>query len=363
MEVPGADGVSGHADPVAVILPGDDVDPVNKGVGLLALHGQVRIEQDAAVIPALKLIFAHVQLGGKALNGGQLLRLQRDIPALRPVPEKAEKINNGGGVALQIFRRVPVLPGVGGVVGKEGLTCQLIHPRKGSKLVIVHAVAQAVAVHGLDPRQTQHALHMRRGGQLVDQGGLLFVVPGGHQQGQHVGGAELLLNFFPGNVLLVLLGHGDNVHVVGVGAVAVAEIGQNHQQHEDRRDDAAGGIGKFPHKGDFGHKAFVLCPVHQPAQQHQQGGHQQKDGQQAAQYGLDEHKAQVRPKAKLHEGHGRQPRDGGQAAGGNLRDGQGQGADDGLFLGQTPVLLLVAVAENDGVVHRQGQLQHDGHGV
>ena len=229
--------------------------------------------------------------------------------------------------------------------------------------MVIHTVAQAVAVHGLDARQAQHALHMLRGGQLVDQGGFLFIVPGGHQQGQHVGRAELLLNFVPGDVLLVLLGHGDNVHVIGVGTVAVAEIGQNHQQHKDRRDDAAGGVGKFPHKGDFGHKALVPGPVHQLAQQHQQRGHQQKDGQKAAQNGLDKHKAHVGPQAKLHEGHGREPGDGGQAAGGDLRDGQRQGPDDGLFFGEKLVLLLIAVAENDGVVHRQGQLQHDGHGV
>ena len=363
MEIPGADGVAGHADPVGVILPGDDMDMVDKGVGLLALDGQIRIQQDAAGLPALELAFPHVQLGGKAFDPLKLLRLQRDIPALRLVPEEAEKLDNGGGIALQILHGLPVLPGIGGVIREEGFTCQLIHPGKRGKFPVIHAVAQAAAVHGLDPRQTQHALHLGKGGKLIDQGGFLPIVPGGHQQSQHIGGAELLLDFFPGNILLVLLWHRHDIHVIGVAAVAVAEIGQDHQQHEQGRDHAAGGIGKFPHKGDLGDKAFVPCPVHQPAKQHQQGGHQQKDGQKAAQYGLDEHKAHVRPQTKLHEGHGRQARDGGQAAGGDLRDGQRQGADHGLFFGEKPVLLLVAVAEDDGIVHRQGQLQHNGHGV
>ena len=125
----------------------------------------------------------------------------------------------------------------------------------------------------------------------------------------------------------------------------------------------ARGIGKFAHKADLRHEAPVLRAIHGLAEEDQQRGHEQKHRQKAAQDGLDQAHAHVHAEAEFHEGHGRQARDGGQAAGKDLRNGGGQRLLRRLADPKRLMLLLIAVAEDDGVVHRERELQDDGHGI
>ena len=123
------------------------------------------------------------------------------------------------------------------------------------------------------------------------------------------------------------------------------------------------GVVEPAHKGDLGHKAAVRRPVDERAEQHQQARHHHEGGKQREQNGFNEAQGHVRAKSELHEQHGHQTADGGQAAGADLRDGLAQGHDHRLPQRQQTVLLLEAVAEDDGVVDGQRQLQNTGDGV
>ena len=65
----------------------------------------------------------------------------------------------------------------------------------------------------------------------------------------------------------------------------------------------------------------------------------------------------------MHEGQSPQAGNGGQGAGGDLGDGLAQSFDTGLPGIQRHVLGREPVAEDDGIVNGQGQLQHHRHGV
>ena len=62
----------------------------------------------------------------------------------------------------------------------------------------------------------------------------------------------------------------------------------------------------------------------------------------------------------MHEGQRGQTADGGQRGGGDLGDCLGEGRNTGLAGGQRLMLIAEAVAEDNGVVDGQRQLQYDG---
>ena len=95
----------------------------------------------------------------------------------------------------------------------------------------------------------------------------------------------------------------------------------------------------------------------------EQARHQQEDRGEAQQDRLDEHHAHIHAEPELHEGQGQQAGDGGEAAGGDLGNGLAQRGDGGLPGRLVLMLLHVAVAEDDGVVDGQRELQDDGDGV
>ena len=103
--------------------------------------------------------------------------------------------------------------------------------------------------------------------------------------------------------------------------------------------------------------------VDQPGEGHQQARHQQKHRAQAEQNGLDQHHADIVAQLILHEAQGQKAGYRGEAAGGDLRYGLAQSGNGRLSCRLVFVLLHIAVAENNGVVNGQGQLEHDGDGV
>ena len=92
-----------------------------------------------------------------------------------------------------------------------------------------------------------------------------------------------------------------------------------------------------------------------------QHGHAAQDAQQHA---LGHHDAQVAAQGEAHEAQSNEARDGGDGA----ADDAGQGLLDGhrhgfLVIRVLLALLVVAVPQEDGVVHGHGQLEHGGQGL
>ena len=156
---------------------------------------------------------------------------------------------------------------------------------------------------------------------------------------------------------------GDHVHAIGILYLVHHIIAPRDEGDKQHRHHEAGSIGKFADKGDLWDKATVPGLIHGLAEEHQQRGHEQEHRQQTANDRLDERQPQIRAKAEFHHGHGREAGDGGQAAGGNFRNGGGKGAHHRVMDVQMLMLLLIPVAEDNGVIHRQGKLQHDADGV
>ena len=107
----------------------------------------------------------------------------------------------------------------------------------------------------------------------------------------------------------------------------------------------------------------MVGPVNEAAEAHKEPRHQGEHAEKAQHDGLHQNYAQVPADAELHEAHGSQTGDGGERAAGDLRDGLAQGGHHGLPGLQALPLLGVAVAEDNGIVDGQGQLEHHGHGV
>ena len=239
----------------------------------------------------------------------------------------------------------------------------VVQPHQLAELAGRQRVRQHVPVHGLHVGKAGGAFHFGHLVQFPQHGGLGLVVPFGHNDRHHVGGAEGVLDFLVGNLALALLGGGQVGVGIAVGALA-GEPERPHQHHrEDGRHNVPGLDRRLAHSGDFGDEVFVFGFVNEGAEQHQQAGHEGEHRQQAEQDGLDEHHRQVPPDAELHKAQRRQTADGGQRGGGNFRDGLAQGNDAGLPGGLGLVLVGIAVAQNDGVVDGQRQLQNHRHRV
>ena len=105
-------------------------------------------------------------------------------------------------------------------------------------------------------------------------------------------------------------------------------------------------------------------PLDQTREGHQQSGHQTEDGEQTDHNGLDQNKTHVRAELVLHKGQREQTGNRRKAASRDLGDGLAQRVDGGLarlFAGGA--LLGEAVAQDDGVIDRERQLQHQRDGI
>ena len=125
----------------------------------------------------------------------------------------------------------------------------------------------------------------------------------------------------------------------------------------------ARGVGKLADKGDLGDKAAVAGLVDKRAEEHQQARHDNERREQREENGFDEAQRHIGAELELHEEHGDQTADGRERAGADLGDGLAQRHNDRLAQGQGAVLLLEAVAKDDGVVDGECQLQDARHGI
>ena len=103
--------------------------------------------------------------------------------------------------------------------------------------------------------------------------------------------------------------------------------------------------------------------VDKRAEEHQQARHDNERREQREENGFDEAQRHIGAELELHEEHGDQTADGRERTGADLGDGLAQRHNDRLAQGQGAVLLLEAVAKDDGVVDGERQLQDARHGI
>ena len=210
------------------------------------------------------------------------------------------------------------------------------------------------------PKDIFHALHL-----LHFRQHLLRAPPGqlGADQ-QHMGGGDikLLRELAVGDdifhVLRQTLAHIVIDLVVGLCIAGIGRPDQQGEEHQKQRECLAYCLGKAAHIRDQGPMAGPLQGLIQQQDQRGQQGHTANNTQHHA---LCHHQAQIPAQGEGHEAQGDKARHGGDGA---AQDG-GKGPADGLGHGLLMIirmgqLLVVAVPQEDGVIHGDGQLQHRG---
>ena len=283
--------------------------------------------------------------------------------AVQLVFQEHQHIEQGNVVFVQPLHEFTVLVVFNGVGGIEQLRHLVIHAHQLGKLSGVQAVRQSVAVHGLNVRQTHGAFDLRAGVQLVEDFGLRVIIAAGNHQRHHVACAEGVLNFEVGRLTLVHVRGLNIVVAVYKGTAAGQNERANQEDYKQRRYNTPGFHGKLADGRDVGQELFVAGTIHQRAEQHQKSRHQGEYGEQTEQNGLHQNQRHVQTDFELHEAQRGQTGHRGQGRGADLRDGLAQGGDAGVPGGAGLPLVGEAVAQDDGIVNGQRQLQHHGHGV
>ena len=294
----------------------------------------------------------------------QFLLREGDDAGVGLVADVEEHIHKGHPVRGKVADDLAVLlvlDGVGGVDELGGLVVEVGHLGElaGGELVFQH-----IAVLGLDVGQALRMVDLVVAFQLLQH--LFFdavVVILRVDEGHEVGFRKVFLDHLVRDEGFVHLGHLDDIVAVGVGAEAREVVGDEDDHHEDGGDDLTGTPCKAAHEGDVRHEVLVLGLVHVGAEEHQQTRHDHEHRDHREEDGLDEAGSHIRADLELHEQHGHQTADGGQGAGADLRDALAQRLDDSFLQRHGLVLFFKVVAEDDGIVQRQGQLQDVRHRV
>ena len=220
-----------------------------------------------------------------------------------------------------------------------------------------------MSVHHLDIGEAHGVVHLIAGLQPFQQGFLTVIVSPGHQQSDHVLGAEGVADPLLRHLGLVLPRSLDLGIAVHIGA-PVGEEKAPHQGHNEQRHSHMAQLqDKSAPAVDPGDEAAVAGPLHRLGKEHQQPRHQGEHRQHTEQNGLDQHDAHVEADLKLHEHHGRQAGDGGEAAGGDGGNGGADRRNARLPVSGVLPLLQEAVQHDDGIVDGQSQLEHHRHRV
>jgi len=363
LEVIFAGGVTGNVHvPIGIIASGNVQQGVRKGVSLVAADRQGQIDQHPAELGTLQLILGAEHLGLSVLQGLGLVLAEGDDARIDLVADVEHHVNERHLVSRKLSGQLTVVLLIGGVGGVDHLGHLIIQSRQFRKLPGGQLVGQHIAVHGLDVGQAHGVVHFLVALDLGKHFPFLVEIPRRDHQSHHVGGPKVVLDHLLGDLGVVQLRGGQDAVTVSVGALRGKLEGKHNEHHEHHRHHM-GGIVDMPHEGDFRHEAPVAGLFDQRTKEHQQARHHQEGGQQGEGNGLDKTDGHIRAKLELHEQHGHQAADRGQAAGADFRDGLGQSRNNGLPDGQQPVFFLEPVAENDGIVNGQGQLQNTGHGV
>ena len=181
-----------------------------------------------------------------------------------------------------------------------------------------------------------------------------------------------------GILILIVVQHHDRVirrehlgHGVGVGERVgdlrrqLQDIRPGKQQHECRRDHAAPAVAEAAEPREhalalaFGRARLFHRPADDLIRPQDQPRQHREHAQQAEQHALGQHDAEVEADLKAHEHQHQQADDRRDRAAGDRAEGCRERARHGALavvaLGQ---LLPVAVHEDDGVVHRERELQN-----
>ena len=150
-----------------------------------------------------------------------------------------------------------------------------------------------------------------------------------------------------------MLGRLQIAEAVDIRAVVCKEHCNNDHHQKNRRDDLLRCVGKSADKRDLGNKVLVPCGVDLLAKEHQQTRHEEEHCKQREENRLNEANAEVKAQPELHKEHRNEAADGRQAAAADLRHSLAQRDNDRFADRQLLMLLLIAVAENDRIVHRQ----------
>ena len=342
---------------------GSAADGIGKAVGLIARLWQGQIDQHTVKVLTLELLLAHDHLCLRVGEGPGLILIQGDIAVVHHVHHEQEHVDQRDvvlGNAADELGVVPPLYGVGRVEKLHRLVVQLHQLRKLPRRELV---GQLVAADGVGVGNGGDGVDLAVAFKIADETLFLAVIAAGDNHGDHRAGGEGLGDHFLGDLHLIELGRDQRIVAVDIGAEVGVVDRPRHQQHENRRDDGAGQIGEASDEGHLGHKVFVPRLLHQIAHEHQQARHHRKHGEQGEEDRLDEADGHIGAELKLHEHHGDQAADGGEARRADLRDGLGQRDDHRIAQVVGLVLLLEAVAVDDRIVQRQGQLEDRGDGV
>ena len=277
VEVACRHGVAGevHAA-LGVILRSDEPCALEEIKGVVALHRQIDVQQETAVILTLQLHGCYLKLRVKILDQRYLLLAERHGTVITHIVQEEEQIDQRHFVAGQIVARVSVLVLTCRVVREERLTCYGVHARNAGKFGVIHHVAELIAVYRVDIRDAEGVIHLRAGLKLRDELGLFFIAAGRNDNDHKVIFTEALMYGVRGDVLLVLALGVDKIHGVSIIAAAECEICSDDEQHEQRRDYKSRGICELARKVDLRHEVLVLRFIHELAAAHEQRRHQQE---------------------------------------------------------------------------------------
>ena len=209
-------------------------------------------------------------------------------------------------------------------------------------------------------RQAERILDV---GQIIDLlGHGLFgdVAVERHERDHHVALAELGIHFLLGLVYRRTGRIGYRLVAVGEVRHALCDVARDDEDEHDDEDDVADLVGEFAEAAAlFGDERAVLGLGDDVLRAQDERGHEQQHSQQAERDALCQHEAHIRADAEVHQRHGRKADDGRHAGGADGRERGAPCVRHRLFgLRAGGALLREGVQQEDGVVHRAGQLQY-----
>ena len=160
------------------------------------------------------------------------------------------------------------------------------------------------------------------------------------------------------NVLRQALTHIVVHFFVGFGIAHIGGDSQRHKHSQEHRESLGDLACKTVGVAD---QRLMARPLQRAVKQQNQRGQHGHAADYAQQHALGHHNAQVAAHGEAHEAQGDKARDGGDGGAQHRHKGFVDGLGHGLvFILNVRALLIVAIPQEDGIVHRHGQLQHGG---
>ena len=311
----------------------------------------------------MQLQLCLVQLFKQVIQRFLNVAVQRNVAVFHLPLQEHEHIKQRYFIIAKAADQLAVFVLVHGIGGVQGFGHLVIQPGQFRHLARGQGIGQFVAIHSVNVGQALGGFYFRAGIQVLEQLAFGIIIPCRHDHRHHVVDTKSILDFLVGNLAFTLLG-GDQVCIaVAVGALVGQHCGDYNHNGKNRRDNEPSGDIKLAQEGDLGDQVFMAGCIDLFAEHHQQAGHQGKHRQQAEQNSLDQHGCHIAANAKVHERQSPQAGNGGQRGRADFGDCLGQCCDTGLPRILGFVLIREAVAQDDGVVNGQCQLQNNGNGV